>query len=245
MGLKLRAAPADAVESMMPRAPGGRDYLRRSKTPWIAPPVPKVPANVKEFFREVPGLFRAILGRERDAYEEVIYRMDRPVTPAMIARAVKFRASGLKRPSEHHLALLASAVQRARYPDPRPLLLASRSRLPLDAAVRALHFANPAFPLWDERVAAGLRQIVGKQAPRYRARLDRQGISEYAKFVRLIVKWREAISFHHVPEEPYFLARVIEGALTAKGNVGPGPDGGGRLRKAMRRTIAESGAQHH
>ena len=168
------------------------------------------------FFAHVPALFSLCLLAERNDYEEVIYRMDRPVTPGMVARAIRFRGDAKKRPDDHALALLASAIQKARYPNPGPLLLASRSKLSLSAAVRALHFANPAFPLWDQGVARGLREVAGKQAPRFRARLDRPGLAEYAKFVRIIVEWREAISFKHVPEEPYFLARIIEGALSAR-----------------------------
>ena len=215
MPRRLKVAPRSASPPVVVES-GKRGFVRRSKTPWIAPPPPRVGEEVRSFFRQVPDLFSKCLAVEREEYEEVIYRMDRPVTPGMVARAIVFRGAQVSRPPDHDLALLASAIQKARYPDPRPLLLASRCGLPLAAAVRALHFANPAFPLWDAQVARGLQSVAGREAPGFRAKFDRQGVEQYARFVRLIAKWREAISFHHVPEEPYFLARIIEGALTAR-----------------------------
>lgn len=167
------------------------------------------------FLHEVGPLFQETLAREGEAYDEVIYRVERPLDEDLIARARSFLGGDGNPGEEPAPRAVDEAVANAHYPDTSSLLKLQPEGLTLPEAVACLHFYQPHFPLYREAAVDALQEM-GYDVE-WTTDLSEEGLAAYGDYEQAIQDLMAGLHFRHVPEIHYYWQRVVEGALAAAG----------------------------
>lgn len=164
------------------------------------------------FLRNVGPLFEETLDREGDAYDDVIYHVERPLTERLVASARAFVGRDGD-PGTGIAGEVDEAVANAHYPDTSSLLKLQSQGFDLPGAVACLHFYQPHFPLYREAAVDGLGEVGYDVA--WTTELTEEGLAAYADYEQAVHELMEAIHFRYMPEIHCYRQRVVEGALTA------------------------------
>jgi hypothetical protein len=173
-----------------------------------------VPAKqrTRAFFDHVPALFEASKPRWEQAYNDLIYHVERPLTAANVRSIIAWTDGGRVATGPKELALLHETHAKIRWPDVRPLArLRAIEGMTLPRATALLHFHNPSFPPFTADAVRGLA-LVGPRVRRPEA-LGLEEVRAYRRYLDAIVALKEGIPFRDVPESHYFHVWLLECAL--------------------------------
>jgi hypothetical protein len=187
----------------------------------------RVPPRARAFFERVPHLFAASQRGWEKAYNELLYRVERPLTAANV-RDIRAWAGGRPTlPSGKELALLNSVLLPVRWPDVRGLArLRAIPGLSLPEATALLHFHSPSFPPFTAEAVEGYARV-GRRMKRP-ASLGLEQVRAYRAWMDAVAELKEAIPFPFVPESHYFHVWVLECALAELARGGNGHRAGKR-----------------
>lgn len=184
------------------------------------------------FLTRVKPLFLATVDREGEAYDDVIYRVERPLRKGLVARVAGFLEDvGVDRGADGKTdgaatngvpsdptdatpdATVDEAVAHSHYPDTSPLLELERQGYDLPLAVGLLHFYQPSYPLYREEAVEALQALGRDDVEPYRTDLTEEGLAAYRSFEQAVRDLTLNLRFRHTPEIHYYRQRVVEGAL--------------------------------
>lgn len=181
----------------------------------------KASPKVRAFYEQLPLLFATSKPAWEKAYNELIYRIERPLTRANVAEVVAWADGGkLKGLDSATVATINEALLPIRWPDVRRLgRLRTVEGMTLPRAAALLHFHSPSFPPFTEESVRGLA-LIGKRGRRP-AKLALEDIKAYRGHMDRIAALKEGVPFRFVPESHYFHSWVLEcalGELARRGN---------------------------
>lgn len=182
----------------------------------------KAASKADGFYEQVPHLFEASKPAWEKAYNELIYRIERPLTRANVADVVRW-CDGGRLPSlgPKEVALVNDVVGRIRWPDVRSLAkLRAVEGMTLPRATALLHFHNPSFPPFTPEAVKGLA-VLGRKV----RRPEKVGLEEvraYRRHIDALAALKEGIPFRFVPECHYFHVWMLECALAELARRGNG-----------------------
>lgn len=182
------------------------------------------------FLTRIKPLFLATVDREGEAYDDVIYRVERPLRKGLVARVAAFlddvgvdrdrtapagATNGVPQdPTDARPdATVDEAVAHSHYPDTSPLLKLASDGYDLPLAVGLLHFYQPSYPLYRPEAVEALHALGRGDVEPYRTDLTEEGLAAYRSFEQAVRDLTLHLRFRHTPEIHYYRQRVVEGAL--------------------------------
>lgn len=165
-----------------------------------------------DFFPLVPRLFERSRPHWEKAYNELIYRVERPLSMANVEAVLAWLDGGRVRLALRDLEALRGALARVRWPDVRPLVrLRGIEGMTLPRAAALLHFHSPSFPVFHAEAVEGLA-LLGQRVGRPES-LTLEGLRAYRRYLGAIAALRDAIPYRFVPETHYFPSWLLEASL--------------------------------
>lgn len=177
------------------------------------------------FLTRIKPLFLATVDREGDAYDDVIYRVERPLRRGLVARVAGFLEDiGVDVAADNGVPAdpadadpdptVDEAVATSHYPDTSPMLKLAGEGYDLPLAVGLLHFYQPSYPLFREEAVEALSAL-GHDDVTYRTDLTEEGLAAYRAYTEAVRELTLHLRFRYTPEIHYYRQRVVEGALVA------------------------------
>ena len=192
----------------------------KARAPKAKPRAAKGAPRYQAFYDQVPHLFEASKPAWEKGYNELIYRMERPLTKQNVRDVLAW--VGGKAPALDGVAVaqLNEVLLRIRWPDVRRLARLRALGLSLPQATALQHFHNPSFPPFTAEAVAGYAQVA-KRVRRPEA-LTLDNLRAYRRWMDALVELKEGIPFRDVPESHYFHVWVLECALAEAARAGNG-----------------------
>ena len=167
----------------------------------------------RQFLLRVPRLLATAQARDGDAYDQLIYGFQRPVSWRWYGELLRYlgRAVPSRLPKGTARAL-ERYLRSSRYPelgDPRHL--AKVPGMDATVAVGLLHMDITSYPLIEPGMLAGL-QALGHPV-RWGAALDRTTKANYDRVLRIFDRLKLDIPVKSVPEVHLHLARILQLSL--------------------------------